>query len=124
MKKRERVRVVIPYKGSYLLERLSNPDWPENFGKRRHIGGGIESGEMPAQAASREMQEELGLYIDPIHFKYLGKHENQHYLELLENHQVRPGRYKASVGSDPYIYLEHGDPEGDDYMGPDIKMFK
>jgi 8-oxo-dGTP pyrophosphatase MutT (NUDIX family) len=120
---KERVRVVIPYQGGYLLERLSNPAWPTNFGKRRHIGGGIELGEMPAQAASRELHEELGVHVDPMSFKYLGKHEHQHYLEL-SSHNIRPGKYKASVGSDPFIHLEHGKPEGEDYMGPDLNMFR
>jgi hypothetical protein len=121
-KKKERVRVILPYKGSYLLEKLNNPAWPDNVGKRRHVGGGIETGEMPSQAAAREMKEELGIHVDPSEFKHVGKHENQHYL-LLKNHGLHPGDFKATVGSDPIITLVHGKPEGADYMGPDIIQF-
>lgn len=119
---KERVRVVLPYKGGHLLERLNNPAWPKNFGKKRHIGGGIEQGESPQMAAAREMFEELGVTVEPKDFKVLGKHENQHYLEL-DNHPLEPGTFKASVGSDPIITLEHTHPHGADYWGPDMKMF-
>ena len=113
---KERVRVVLPYNGGHLLERLNNPAWPKNFGRKRHIGGGIEDGETPSQAAAREVFEELGVRIDPKDFKTLGKHENQHYLQL-DNHPLSPGSFKASVGSDPIITLEHTHPHGDDYWG-------
>lgn len=119
---KERVRVVLPYNGGHLLERLNNPAWPKNFGKKRHIGGGIEEGETPAQAAARELFEELGARVDPKDFKPLGKHENQYYLQL-DNHPLSPGSFKASVGSDPIITLEHTHPHGDDYWGPDLGMF-
>lgn len=120
---KERVRVVLPYNGSHLLERLNNPAWPKNFGRKRHIGGGIEEGETPQEAAAREMFEELGVRVHPKDFKVLGKHENQHYLEL-SNHPLTPGAYKASVGSDPIITLEHTHPHGDDYWGPNLEIFK
>jgi len=119
----ERVRVVLPYKGQYLLERLNNPHWPANIGKVRHIGGGIEKGETPIQAATRELNEEIGAKIDPKHFKYLGKHDGQHYLELTE-HDIHPGNYKASVGSDPIITLEHATVHGPDYIGPDLTRLR
>lgn len=120
---KERVRVVLPYKGSYLLERLSNPSWPDNFGKIRHVGGGIEGHETPEEAASRELFEELGVRIAPNVFKRLGKHENQHYI-TTDQHGLSPGTYKASVGSDPYIHLIHTKPEGENYIGPDLNIFK
>lgn len=116
---KERVRVILPYKGKYILEKLKNPKYPDNLNKRRHIGGGIEAGETPEQAASREIEEELGFKINHKDFKHVGKVDNQHYL-LLDNHNIKPGKYKASVGSDPYIHLEHGHASGDDYMGPNI----
>lgn len=119
----ERVRVVLPYKGQYLLERLNNPHWPANIGKIRHIGGGIEKGETPIQAATRELQEELGAKVNPSAFKYLGKHDGQHYLELTE-HDIHPGNYKATVGSDPIITLEHAPMHGSDYIGPALHKLK
>jgi 8-oxo-dGTP pyrophosphatase MutT (NUDIX family) len=117
--KQERVRVVLPYKGQYLLERLTNPNWPKNIGKMRHIGGGIESGETPQEAASREMYEELGAHINPDDFVSLGKHDGHHYLEL-KNHRLHPGQFNATVGSDPVITLEKQHPAGPKYMGPSL----
>ena len=119
----QRVRVVLPYKGKYLLETLNNPKWPQNLGKRRFIGGGVEAGETPAQTAAREMFEELGVKIKPTAFKMLGvdpARPHEHYLELAK-HKLQPGDFNATVGSDPVITLAHGDPSGDDYIGPDIK---
>lgn len=120
-----RVRVVMPYKNQYLLETLNNSKWPQNIGKRRFMGGGIENGETPAHAAAREMFEELGVKIKPTAFRSLGNDpregwQHEHYLELLR-HKLKPGNFNASVGSDAVVTLSHGLPEGDDYMGPDIK---
>jgi 8-oxo-dGTP pyrophosphatase MutT (NUDIX family) len=120
-----RVRIVLPYKGKYLLEKLTNPKWPENLGKRRFIGGGIEEGETPEQAAARELFEELSVKIKPTAFRAIGPDNREgqghvQYLELLK-HRLKPGVFKANVGSDPYITLDHGMPEGPDYHGPDIK---
>lgn len=120
-----RVRVVMPYKNQYLMETLNNSKWPQNIGKRRFMGGGIEEGETPAQAAAREMFEELGVKIKPTAFRPLGNDpregwQHEHYLELLK-HKLKPGNFNATVGSDAVVTLSHGLPEGDDYMGPDIK---
>lgn len=121
----DRVRVVLPYEDQYLMETLQNPKWPQNFGKRRFVGGGIDEGETPEQAAARELMEELGAKIDSVKFKYLGLDPNEtkhklHYLQLDE-HDIKPGKYKTTVGSDPFIYLNKGMPSGDDYMGPELK---
>lgn len=120
-----RVRVVMPYKNQYLMETLNNSKWPENIGKRRFIGGGIEKGETPEQAAAREMFEELGVKIKPTAFRAIGNDpregwQHEHYLELLK-HKLKPGNFNATVGSDAVVTLSHGLPEGADYMGPDIK---
>jgi 8-oxo-dGTP pyrophosphatase MutT (NUDIX family) len=120
-----RVRVVMPYQGKYLMETLNNPKWPQNIGKRRFMGGGVEAGETPEQAASREIFEELGVKIKPTAFRMLGNDpregwQHEHYLELLK-HKLKPGNFNATVGSDAVVTLSHGLPEGDDYMGPDIK---
>jgi 8-oxo-dGTP pyrophosphatase MutT (NUDIX family) len=118
--KQERVRVVLPYLEGYLLERLSNPRWPMNMGKTRHVGGGIENNETPEQAASRELFEELGVTIPPASFEKLGSHENQHYL-IVKDHGLVPGVYKASVGSDEYIHLVAGDLKEAQYIGPRLE---
>jgi hypothetical protein len=120
-----RVRVVLPYKNQYLLEKLTNPRWPENIGKRRFIGGGVEEGETPEQAAARELFEELGVKIKPTAFRPLGPdyREGQGHVQYLElpKHKLKPGVFNATVGSDAQITLEHGTPTGADYYGPDIK---
>jgi 8-oxo-dGTP pyrophosphatase MutT (NUDIX family) len=119
------VRVVLPYEGKYLLEKLTNPKWPENLGKRRFVGGGIDGNETPEQAAARELFEELGVKVKPTAFRALGpdNREGQSHVQYLElpKHNIKPGVFNATVGSDAQITLEHGMPEGHDYYGPDIK---
>jgi 8-oxo-dGTP diphosphatase len=41
-------------------------------------GGGIESGETPLEAAVREVEEEVGIVIQPIDGKFMGTYQNEH----------------------------------------------
>ena len=85
-----RVRVVLPFGDEHLLEKLNNPAYPENLGKRRFPGGGIEEGESPEQAAARELFEELGIRPRADQFETLGSHDNNAYLQL-KDHGLEPG---------------------------------
>lgn len=123
-----RVRVVIRYRDKYLLETLNNPRWPQNMGKRRFVGGGVEAGESLAEAAARELYEELGAVVSTTSFRLLGQdprdgHRHEFYMELIQ-HDIKPGAYKASVGDDDVITLAVGLPDGDDYLGPDLRHWQ
>lgn len=67
-----RVRALIITPNSEILLTRS---W---FGYQRWSlpGGGIARGEKPAEAASREVLEETGIYIKPSDFKHLGDFAN------------------------------------------------
>jgi 8-oxo-dGTP pyrophosphatase MutT (NUDIX family) len=116
----KRVRIVLAFEGGFLLERLSNPKWPMNLGKTRFIGGKIELGETPAQAAARELFEELGVHAKPEQFRSLGHYEHQEYF-ALDAHNIVPGVYEASVGPDPFINLIVGSLDDPDYIGPTLE---
>ena len=123
---KDRVRVVMPYEGKYLLEELKNPAYPQNLGRKRFVGGGVERGETHQQAAARELQEELSLSHKPEDFSYLGHdpvEQHMHYLEL-KNHTLKPGQYKANKGSDPIIHLVHGDTSDPNYWGAKLDALK
>jgi 8-oxo-dGTP pyrophosphatase MutT (NUDIX family) len=119
-----RVRVVMPYEGKYLLERLANPKYPENLGKTRFPGGGVDPGETPAQTAVRELHEELGLRVRQKALSPLGVlrhpqwgHDEHHY--FLEKHNLKPGVFKPTVAGvgDPEVHLVADMPEGPNYFG-------
>ncbi len=38
-------------------------------------GGKLEAGETPAVALARELEEEIGVRLDPHHFEYLGRYD-------------------------------------------------
>lgn len=63
--RRDRVEVLLPMpNGAGVIgELLSDPQWPDSIGKVRLIGGKIERGELPEEAAVRELMEEYGLEI-------------------------------------------------------------
>lgn len=121
-KQQDRARVVMPHGGKYLLERLSNPKYPERVGMTRFPGGGVEEGETPQQAAVRELMEELGLHVTPEALQPLGtvKHpewgHNEHYF-WLGDHGLQPGTFKATAGGDAEIHLEPGEPGQQGFFG-------
>lgn len=66
-----RTRVVLGYKTEVLLVR-------SDFGERKWglPGGGIKRGEPEIMAASREVEEELGVQIDPQKLRFLSEHKS------------------------------------------------
>lgn len=120
-----RVRVMMPTgPNTYLLEKLMNKKYPQNLGKLRFPGGGVDPGETMQEAAVREMQEELKYTLDPSKLEYVGQdsrptHNYEHYFRLL-NHGLKPGKYTDAVGGDSNVYLTRKRPQGDKYFGADI----
>lgn len=116
-----RVRVVMPYGEGYLMERMNNPKFPDNLGKVRFPGGGIDEGETAEEAAVREMQEELGLTVDPAMLKRLGIHPHGTYgpeqYFSYGDHGLEPGDYEASVGGDKYIELLESGTDNPNFWG-------
>ncbi len=123
---RPRVRVMMPYQNKYLLERLNNPKYPENLGKTRFPGGGVDPGETMQEAAIRELSEELNLDTTTDKLKYVGQDARpdksyEHYFRL-DDHQLKPDFYKARVGGDAIVQLIAALPKGKKYFGADINM--
>ena len=66
--------IVVRRAGEFLAVHRS----PENGGYWHQISGGVEAGELPADAAVRELREETGLEVVPqpldLSFVYTGMH--------------------------------------------------
>lgn len=116
-----RVRVAMPYGKGYLMERMNNPKFPDNLGKVRFPGGGIDEGETAEEAAVREMQEELGLTVDPAMLKRLGIHPYGTYgpeqYFSYDEHGLEPGDYEATVGGDKQIELLESGTDNPNFWG-------
>lgn len=122
--KQPRVRAVLPAGDDHLLERLSNPAYPDRLGMTRYPGGGVEPGETPEAALVRELKEELGLEVSPESLEPLGsvKHpvwgHDEHYY-LVPGHGLTPGVYRATAGGDKEIHLTPGRPGVGRFFGTD-----
>lgn len=85
----KRVRVVILYKNSILLQRSSfgHQDWSLP-------GGGIEKSETPKQAAVREVEEETGIKINEDELVILG---NKYFISGKRYPKVNLVFFKVSL---------------------------
>ena len=123
---KERVRLILPYEGGFLVEELKNLPNP---GILRHIGGGVEHWETPLQALQREISEELGLVLPVSKVEYFNTykdvHENPHHYFVWEEHPLVPGVYTHKSGHGAHVArvelkcLELGKlTKENNYMGP------
>ena len=124
----KRVRVAMPHEEGYLMEKLKNPKYPENIGRIRFPGGGIDEGETPEEAAVRELKEELGIDITAEDLARLGVYPDgvkgpEQYFQL-DKHTVAPGNYKATVGGDKDIELISGKTDDKNYWGGQLNALK
>lgn len=112
---KQRIRVVLPGSGGrYLLQRsLSNPS---SF---RLPGGGIEKGEIPEEAAKREIMEEFGIGTGK-RLKYLNQIKDNHYF-FLPGHKLEEGIYTASNDPKEKIDAKWRYPTRKTYKGPNLK---
>lgn len=117
----KRVRVVMPHGKGYLMERMNNKKYPDNYGKIRLPGGGVDPGETPRQAAIREMAEELSLKLEEKKLKSLGIHPGDYgaeeYFQYDGEHGAAPGNYTANFGGDKEIELIEGQTNDPNYWG-------
>ena len=119
-----RVRIILPLDNQYLMEELNNIKYPERIGMLRFPGGGVEIGELPKQAAVRELYEELGLRIKSEQLELLSviphhKWSFDEYYFVLRNHGLQPGIYipiDPNIG-DPEVTLVIAHPKDKRYFG-------
>lgn|SRR5690606_19021552 len=77
---KETVLIYIEKDNKYLLIHKVNKDM--NFNKYSGVGGKLEKGETPIEAAIRETKEETGLSIIPI-FKGIVNFHSNDYVEIM-----------------------------------------
>jgi len=69
--------------------------------------GGIDDGEVPTQAASRELFEETGITQDMV--TPLGEIDDWLYYDFPPDHKQKPGRYWLGQRQRWFAYRFHGD---------------
>ena len=71
------------------------------FGKGKHVavGGGVEAGEMPAQAAVREIEEETGIKLSIDQLDKVGK--------IKFDKQIHEGNHKPIISSTLFNHVQN-----------------
>lgn len=62
------VNVIVIRDGKVLLSRRANTGWMDGY--LCAPGGHVEEGESPSRAILREIREELGVDVDPLHIEF------------------------------------------------------
>ena len=101
MKQRNRavpaVYMILEYKGKTLLGRRCNTGYYDDF--YQFFAGHVDEGELPREAAVRELKEELGViaelkHLRLVHTQYLAKHDDTgdrvHFFFYVEKWQSEP----------------------------------
>lgn len=91
---------VVNYGSKILLVEKDRPDWQK--GRLNLVGGKIEKGETPEQAALRELQEESGLL--PIQVNKITPNENNPRKSEISSVAIKPTVMGQIVGSWGIVY--------------------